>query len=140
MGLQFPCLSMLFSWMQFLSLSTYINGGGSRWQGVTRRLSPLPSRRLWVIMVMTDSLLCHATSRNRLYSKSSPFPLGHSLRDLKPELWHSWLEFVYSVRIQSMDCNRNRDCDCPLSYKLPALASYFAEGSVRPIKSSARAA
>jgi hypothetical protein len=33
-------------------------------------------------------------------SKSYPFPFGHSLRDLKPELWHSWLGFVYSVRIQ----------------------------------------
>ena len=39
-------------------------------------------------------------------SKSSPFPLGHSLRDLKPELWHSWLELVYSVTVtSSYTCN-----------------------------------
>ena len=40
-------------------------------------------------------------------SKSSPFPLGHSLRNLKPELWHSWLEFVHSVRIGTCNVVKN---------------------------------
>jgi len=64
---------------------------------------PFQSSSKNIFITMSDSS-ASSTLKSTIdqSSKSSPFPLGHSLRDLKPELWHSWLEFVYSVRIPAM--------------------------------------
>jgi hypothetical protein len=44
--------------------------------------------------------LSSMTASEEMQISQSSFSLGESPTPLKPELWHSWLDFVYTARIQ----------------------------------------